>query len=133
MLRRFRQNRRVSESTSLSAWSRLNLLPLPERSFVLLLLGSCLFPAVLTLYAEWLDVEGLTLPGRLGQHPMALWMLACALSLSGCLLLEPPRGVSPRAYVAQLRARLQQVQVTYAASVRPKQEQHHEVESSEAS
>jgi len=107
----------------LSWWTRLGLLPLPERCFVALLLASAVAPAAAVTYADYLDPSGLTAFGAVGQHPLALAAVALLVSFAALLLLEVPRSLSPRAYAAQLRLRLSQSQSHYDAALRRRLEE----------
>jgi len=102
--------------TRISLVARLMLLPLAERSFVLVLLGCSLFPPVASLYARWVDSSGSTFLGRVGQQSTLLWPLCLAVAVVTLLLMEPPRVFSLRSYGTQLHERYRRVQSTYDAA-----------------
>lgn len=90
----------------------MSQLPLATRLLMLWLAAVCLAPAGVGLA----QAVGLTAPGML-----ALALLGAALGAAlGLLIFEPPRSNSPRAWLAQLRARL--VPTPPSSSQSPNQE-----------
>jgi hypothetical protein len=112
------QSEGMADSGPVSLRARLALLSLTERCFCGLLLVCASLPPTASLYGEWLDPEGSTLLGRVGRYPAALSVLCALVFIIALMGLEPPRSLSPRAYVAQLRERYRQVQSTYDADFR---------------
>lgn len=110
--------------------ARLALLPIAERCYVVVLLFCALGPAALRAYAEFAPAGDESLLVTAGRHPMPVMALGVAVAVSALLALEPPRGWRPRAYAAQLRARLNQAQSHYDAEHRRRfpEESNHEVE-----
>lgn len=93
---------------------------LPPR--VLVLLGVLLLCAVahaaLTAYGALSDPDGATVIGNLARHPALAGALVLAVAVLALLILERPRSLSPRAYVAQLRSRALQVQDDFDGALR---------------
>ena len=93
---------------------------LPPR--VLVLLGVLLLCAVahaaLSAYGALSDPDGATVIGNLARHPALAGALALAVAVLALLILERPRSLSPRDYVAQLRNRARQVQDDFDGALR---------------
>lgn len=93
---------------------------LPPR--VLVLLGVLLLCAVshatLSAYGALSDPDGATVIGNLARHPALAGALVLAVAVLALLILEHPRSLSPRAYVAQLRNRARQVQDDFDGALR---------------
>lgn len=93
---------------------------LPPR--VLVLLGVLLLCAVahaaLSAYAALSDPDGATVIGNLARHPALAGALVLAVAVLALLILERPRSLSPRDYVAQLRNRARQVQDDFDGALR---------------
>ena len=93
---------------------------LPPR--VLVLLGVLLLCAVahaaLSAYGALSDPDGATVIGNLARHPALAGALVLAVAVLALLILERPRSLSPRDYVAQLRNRARQVQDDFDGALR---------------
>lgn len=93
---------------------------LPPR--VLVLLGVLLLCAVahaaLSAYGALSDPDGATVIGNLARHPALAGALVLAVAVLALLILERPRSLSLRAYVAQLRSRARQVQDDFDGALR---------------
>ena len=93
---------------------------LPAR--VLVLLGVLLLCAVahaaLSAYGALSEPDGATVIGYLARHPALAGALVLAVAVLALLILERPRSLSPRDYIAQLRNRARQVQDDFDGALR---------------
>jgi hypothetical protein len=103
---------------SASTWTRLRLLPHPVLLLALLFLLSALAPAVAELNAVLVDADGSTWLGALAWHPTLVSGLSLAAAFGALLFLERPQGLSPVAYLRQLRDRLAAVQADFDGALR---------------
>lgn len=99
-------------------WSRLSLLPLRERLFLLLVSACALGPALASLYAEAAAPTQSSALVSAGRHPTMLMLAGALIALAALVALERPRSLRPRDYAAQLRARLVQAQTQCDAEFR---------------
>ncbi|WP_147449135.1 hypothetical protein [Corallococcus terminator] len=107
-------------------------MPLPERLFASLLVVSSFAPVCAGVYAQWVDPHGATVLGILGRHPVGLWLAVTVVILAALAVLEPPRRLDARGWLAQLRARSARAKATYDAGLRRlTEEQHRAVQSHE--
>jgi hypothetical protein len=85
-----------------------------ERAVVCFLLAAAALPPAASIYADWLDPKGDSLLGAVGLHPMPAAGLTAVLCFAALLWLENPKRLSMRAYVAQLRDRVEDVHARIA-------------------
>lgn len=116
-----RADERSTDRLSLRA--RLTLLPLPERSFLVLLLACAMAPAAVAIYSDLFDPTGATLVGAVGCHPLALAASGVALVLIAAVAFERPRELSVCRYGAQLARRFAQVQTNFDGALRRRVEE----------
>lgn len=119
------------KTTARHALVHLALLPLPERLFVVLLLACALGPALARAYAATAPASDTSALAAFGRAPWLLSACAVGVALLALLVFERPRSLSPRAYAAQLRARLLRAQSHYDAAKRrrfPEESNHEENE-----
>lgn len=122
------------KTASRAHWSRLSLLPLPERCFLLFVSACALGPALASLYAEAAAPTQSSALIAAGRHPTLLMLAGVLVALAALVALERPRSLRPRDYAAQLRARLAQAQTQCDAEFRRRfpEEARHEVVSPES-
>src|SRR5690349_601871 len=114
-------NRAAAPLGPIALWTRLGLLPLQERCFLLLVLACAALPTAALI----VDASGATLLGSIGRDPLFVSAAAVVSVVAGLIALEFPRSPSISAYASQLRARLQQAQAHYDAALRRFQEEQH--------
>lgn len=93
---------------------------LPARVLVLLcvILLCAVAHAGLSAYGALSEPGAATVSGNLARHPALAGALVLAVAVLALLILERPRSLSPRAYVAQLRNRALQVQDDFDGALR---------------
>jgi hypothetical protein len=94
------------------------LLPARVRVLLGVLLLCAIAHAVLSAYGALSEPDGATVIGYLARHPALAGALVLAVAVLALLILERPRSLSPRAYVAQLRSRALQVQDDFDGALR---------------
>ncbi len=94
------------------------LLPPRVRVLLCVILLCAVAHAGLSVYGALSEPDGATVIGNLARHPALAGALVLAVAVLALLILERPRSLSPRAYVAQLRNRALQVQGDFDGALR---------------
>ncbi len=114
----------MAQQRPLTTRRRIGLLPMRERFVAVALLGCSLLPPGAILVGRFAASDDDSFLVLLGQRPALAVVLAALMAVLVLFLWERPRALSPAAYGAQLRQRLQEVQAVYHRALARQQEEH---------